>query len=103
MWPTNPSKIRMLIMSSETKEKDRPTIRVNRPVLKKWKGEISVEAYALLQKYQAFHQKIENVKPSESEVVDGGLLVAFQKDDAFQKFLGNGGGKPAGLSEQPSS
>jgi hypothetical protein len=93
----------MLIMSSETKEKDRPSIRSNRPVMRKWKGELSVEVYALLQQYQAFHLKVEKSKPTETEVVDGGLRVAFQKDEAFQKFLGNSGAKPAVLSEQPSS
>ena len=93
-----------VIMSSETKEKDLPTIRVMRPALKKWKGDISVEAYALIQKYQLFHQKVDEkgVKPTESEVVDGGLLVAFQKDVAFQKFLANGGVKPS-VSDSPAT
>lgn len=90
-------------MSSETKEKDRAKLRIDRPVLKKWKGEISVEAYALLQKYQLFHAQVEKVKPSESELVNKGLLVAFQEDDAFQKFLRNGGGKPAGAEPVVSS
>ena len=85
-----------------TKEKDRPTIRVNRPVLKKWKGEISVEAYALLQKYQVFHHKVEGVKPDESELVDKALIAAFGSCEPFQKFLSNGGAKPA-VSDSPVS
>lgn len=86
-----------------TKEKDRPTIRINRPVMRKWKGELSGEVYALLQQYQAFHQKVEKSKPSESELVNEGLLFAFQSCVPFQNFLRKAGAKPAVSSEQPSS
>jgi len=80
---------------TSTKQKDLPKLLVSRDVLKKWKGEIKAETYTLLQKYQAFHQKVVGVKPDESELVDKALVAAFQSDDAFQKFLTNGGGKPA--------
>lgn len=90
-------------MSSETKEKGRAKIRIERAAVRKWKGEISVEVYALLLKYQAYHTQLEKVKPSEDELVSKGLLVAFQEDDDFQKFLRNGGGKPAVSSEPVSS
>jgi hypothetical protein len=107
MWPTNPAEIRMLFMTGDetgtTKQKDLPKVLINPEVSKKWKGELKAETYALLLKYQAFHHKSVNYKPSESELVNKGLLVTFESDEAFQKFLGNGGGKPAVSSEQVPS
>ncbi len=85
---------------TSSKSKDLPLLLVNRDTLKKWRGEIKADTYALLQKYVAFHQKVVGVKPEESELVDRALVAAFKQDAAFQKYLNSGGGKTAVGVEQ---
>ena len=84
---------------TSTKSKDLPLLLVNRDLLKKWRGEIKADTYALLQKYVTFHQKVVGIKPEESELVDRALVAAFRQDAAFQKYLNSAGGKTAVVVE----
>ena len=81
------------------KSKDLPLLLVNRDTLKKWRGEIKADTYALLQKYVAFHQKVVGVKPEESELVDRALVAAFKQDAAFQRYLNSGGKTAVGVEQ----
>lgn len=80
--------------SKQSGAKDaRPVLFVSRASLRKWKGEIRVDTLTLLVKYIAYHQRFDGTKPKEDELVDQALVLAFQRDDGFQKFLSNGGSK----------
>jgi|GEM_PF-1865208 len=70
-----------------------PVLFVRREMLKKFKGEIRIETHTLLTKYVAYHQKFDGTKPLETELIDRALVLAFERDIPFQKFLGNVGGK----------
>ena len=72
-----------------------PVLFVRRESLKKFKGEIRIETHTLLTKYVAYHQKFDGTKPLETELIDRALVLAFERDVPFQKFLGNGGAKAA--------
>ena len=91
-------------MATNDKKGTPPVLFVRRESLKKFKGEIRAETHALLTKYVAYHQKFDGTKPLETELIDRALVLAFERDTPFQKFIGNDGvAQPAVADSQPSS
>jgi hypothetical protein len=80
-----------------------PVLVLNRVTFKKVTSQIRSETHAQLVKYVAFYQKVKNVKPEESELIDAALSRAFKEDTAFQEFLRNGGGNVAGATRQAAA
>jgi hypothetical protein len=79
-----------------------PKLNFEEDPLKELRVNVRGSVIAKIGRYAEFVEKTRGQKADTNKVVDGGLDTFFAEDAGFQKFLKEGGGKPA-VSAAPST
>jgi hypothetical protein len=79
-----------------------PKLDFSEDPLKELRVNVRGSVHVLIARYAEFVERTRGQKADKNKVVDGGLEVFFAEDVGFQKFLKDGGAKPA-VSAAPST